>query len=136
MWRRLMTHRTILPAGVALALMAGLPLAQAAEKDAAKAEQAKPPEVRIPFAKLNIRNWQADGNRAFYVQSRARQWYHAELMAPCINLPFAVAIGFVIDPMGSFDRFSAIVVKNEVCHVKSLVRSDPPPKKGKDKDAK
>ncbi len=85
----------------------------------------------IPFANLGgIYDWAADGDRGIYIQSISRQWYYAKLFAPCINLPFAVRVGFVTEPgNGNFDRFSSILVRGQECPVVSLTRSGPPPSK-------
>ena len=88
------------------------------------------PDVRIPFANYGgIRDWQADGDRALYIQGRNNRWYRAELLGACTDLPFAEHVGFVVEPSGEFDRFSAIVVHRRQCMVKSLTDSDPPPKR-------
>jgi hypothetical protein len=87
-------------------------------------------EVRIPFATFGgIRNFEADGTDAVYLQDRARRWYHAELAGPCQELPWAFGIG--VDTRGSstFDRFSTLIVGRDRCQLTSLTRSGPPPKK-------
>ena len=83
----------------------------------------------IPFANLHgIYDWSPDGTQGVYIQSIDRQWYHAQLFAPCLDLPFAQRIGFVTEPgSGAFDRFSSILVHGMECPVKSLTRSAPPP---------
>ena len=89
-----------------------------------------PKEPEIPFANLGgIRDWRADGDRALYVQGRNRQWYHAELMAPCTDLPFTERIGFVVEPNGDFDRWSSILVRGQQCVLTSFAESGPPPEK-------
>ncbi|ARR52881.1 hypothetical protein HY78_05180 [Rhizorhabdus wittichii DC-6] len=104
------------------ALLTGAAMADAAAKG--------PPEASIPFANHgSIDNWQADGRDALYVQGPGRQWYHARLMAPCQDLPFANAIGFETRGTSDFDRFSTIVVRGQRCPVQSVVKSGAPPKK-------
>lgn len=99
---------------------------------AASAADNPPANVRIPFANYGgIFDWRADGDHALYIQGRNRQWYHAELMGPCTDLPFAEHIGFVIEPSGDLDRFSAIVVHHHQCMFTSLTPSGPPPKPAK-----
>lgn len=84
-------------------------------------------QPRIAFASLGgIRDWRASGNDVLYVQSRNRRWYRAELFAPCIGLTFANAIGINVQPGGSFDRFSSVIVDGHECHLRSLEESDPP----------
>ncbi|HVY83228.1 MAG TPA: DUF6491 family protein [Steroidobacteraceae bacterium] len=87
-----------------------------------------PKHAEIPFANMGaIRDWQADGDQALYVQGRNQQWYHAELMGPCMELPFAERIGFVVEPSGDFDRWSSIVVRGQQCVLTSFTESGPPP---------
>lgn len=87
----------------------------------------------IPFVNLgNIYDWAGDGQRGIYIQTLDRKWYYARMFAPCTNLPFAVSVGFVVEPAaGSFDKFSSIVVQGEVCSVRSVRRSGPPPSHAK-----
>ena len=62
------------------------------------------------------------------MQDTHRQWYYAQLMAPCIGLNFAQAIGFDTHPQDRFDHFSSIVVPgNGRCAVSSLRTSTIPP---------
>lgn len=84
-------------------------------------------QAEIHFANLGgIYSWQADGESALYIQGRDRKWYHARLLGPCMGLPFATRVGFVSEPSGTFDRFSAILVDHRECQVTSLVRSEAP----------
>jgi len=90
------------------------------------------PEARIAFANHGgIDDWQADGDRALYVRDIHRRWYRATLLGSCIDLPFAQHVGFVSEPTGAFDRFSAIVVRGQKCMLTSLTASDGPPSKAK-----
>lgn len=69
------------------------------------------PDASIPFANHGgIRDWRADGDRGVWVQDVHRNWYYAKLMGPCIGLNFAQSIGFDTQPLGRFDKWSAIVV--------------------------
>jgi hypothetical protein len=99
---------------------------------AAEADQ-RAKEASISFADMGgIQNWQADGEKAIYIQGRRNsEWYHATLMSPCIGLNFTDQIGFDIEPSGEFNKFGAIVVDGRKCPVTSLVKSAPPPKKKK-----
>lgn len=101
---------------------------------AANLALAAAPDVRIPFANYGgINDWRADGSSALYIQGRNRRWYRAELMTSCIDLPFAEHVGFVVEPSGEFDRFSAIIVRGQRCLLKSLTESAAPPSKNKGK---
>jgi hypothetical protein len=87
-------------------------------------------QASIPFVNYGgIRDWHAADSKTLYIQDSHRNWYRADLFAPCFELPFAQTIGFVTRGIDSFDRFSSIRVRGERCEVSSLVRSDPPPSK-------
>jgi Family of unknown function (DUF6491) len=89
-------------------------------------------EASIPFANHGgIRDWRADGHRALYVQARNKQWYRAELVGYCQDLPQALSIAFVSEPTGDFDRYSSIVVRGQRCMLKALAESAPPPAKAR-----
>jgi hypothetical protein len=89
-------------------------------------------EASIPFVNYGgIWNWQADGDSALYIQDQHRQWYHATLMSPCTDLPFALTVGFRSPGVDQLDRFSSIQVGHQQCQIQSLVTSGSPPVKGK-----
>ena len=83
----------------------------------------------IPFANMGgIYDWAADGDSGLYIESISMKWYHARLLAPCLDLPFAQRVGFVTEPgTGNFDQFSSILVRGQECPVVSLTPSGPPP---------
>jgi hypothetical protein len=87
--------------------------------------------VSIPFADSGgIDEWHAVDDKTVYLRSRTRQWYKAELFAPCNGLGFATAIGYVPEPTGSFDKNSSIVVDGQRCKLMTLQKSEKPePKK-------
>jgi hypothetical protein len=124
---------------VAIALSALLlPLAVgAADEPAATAAgdtttPAAPVEARIAFANHGgIYDWRVVDDHTVLIQSNSRQWYKATLMSSCFNLPFAQRVGFQSNPDGSFDKFSAIVLRHQTCPLISLVKTDPPSKKAK-----
>ena len=89
------------------------------------------PEASIAFANHGgIRDWKADRDQGLWVQDIHRKWYYAKLMGPCHGLNFATSIGFDTRPLGTFDRFSSIVVPREgKCVVTSFVPSGAPPTK-------
>jgi uncharacterized protein DUF6491 len=91
------------------------------------------PQASIPFVQYGaIRDWRADKTRGLWIQDSHRNWYYAKLMGPCFGLDFAHTIAFDTRPMGTFDRFSAIIVPHEGrCAVQSFVPSEPPPRKQK-----
>lgn len=73
-----------------------------------------------------IRNFEADGNDGIWLEDRQRRWYYAELLGGCQGLNFAQAIGFDTRGFSRFDKFSTIIVRDEVCPVASLVTSEKP----------
>jgi Family of unknown function (DUF6491) len=114
----------------------------------AAAAAALAPEVQIPFAERNIWNWQVVDDQTVLIQDQGRRWYKATLFGHCINLPFADRIAFdsnperlrigrdvlfVLDVAGTFDKFSAILVRGQRCPLSSLVETSAPPKKLKAK---
>ena len=97
------------------------------------APPASAPEAQIPFAKTNIWNWQVVDDKTVLIQDQGRRWYKATLYGTCINLSFVQRIAFDSSPDGTFDKFSAILVRGERCPLKSLVETSAPPKKVKAK---
>ena len=101
----------------------------------AGAAQPAPPvqNVTIPFAAHDgIENWEADGSKGLYIQSRNHRWYYATFFAPCTGLPFDEALGFKFGPGGELDRWSEVVTRDSGrCSFTSLVASDGPPRKPK-----
>jgi hypothetical protein len=91
------------------------------------------PEAQIPFAKKNIWNWQVVDDKTVLIQDQGRRWYKATLFGTCINLSFANRLAFDSSPSGTFDKFSAILVRGERCPLRSLVQTSAPPKKTKAK---
>jgi hypothetical protein len=90
-------------------------------------------EAQISFAKKNIWNWQVVDDQTVLIQDQGRRWYKATLFGHCINLPFADRIAFDSNPGGTFDKFSAILVRGQRCPLRSLVETTAPPKKLKAK---
>jgi hypothetical protein len=113
----------------ALTATTGVGLAAAANAPAV----APTTDVSVPFANHGgIRDWSADNDRGLWVQDAHRKWYYAKLMGPCTGLNFATSIGFDTRPIGTFDRFSTIVVPREGrCTIESLAPSEGPPVKHK-----
>jgi hypothetical protein len=120
-------------------LCAALCAARAADDPApppassAASAPAPAPEAQIPFAKKNIWNWQVVDDKTVLIQDQGRRWYKATLFGTCINLSFANRLAFDSSPSGTFDKFSAILVRGERCPLRSLVQTSAPPKKAKAK---
>ena len=110
------------------ALFAALAIGVAAP--AAAAEAAK--EARIHFVDHGgIRDWRVVDRDTLLIRARGNQWYKAELFMPAYGLPFAHAIGFDTGVVGSFDRFSSIIVRGQRYPLRSLVKVEAPPRRGK-----
>lgn len=113
-----------------LAPLAALGVAAVPVAASASTAAGAPKEERIPFADHGgIRDWRAGDNDTIYVQDRARQWYKVELMRRVSGLPFEWRIGFDTGPIGTFDRFSSVVIDRQRVPVQSVVRVDAPPPK-------
>ena len=101
---------------------------------ASAADKAPPVNnVTIPFAAHSgIENWEADGDRGLWIQSRDRKWYYARFFAPCFGLPFHESLRFKFGPGGELDRWSEVYTHDSGrCAFTSLVASDGPPRKPK-----
>jgi uncharacterized protein DUF6491 len=120
---------TMLAAASLVAPAADNPVPPAASSAAAAPTPAR--EAQIPFAKTNLWNWQVVDDQTVLIQDQGRRWYKATLFNHCINLPFADRIAFDSNPGGSFDKFSAILVRGQRCPLMSLVATSAPPKKSK-----
>ena len=115
----------------AAALVAGL---SGLSSTPAIAAPAMGKEASIPFVNSgSIRDFRVVDRDTLYVQDVHNTWYRAELMVNCTDLPFAETIGFDVRGTNRFDKFSSIRVRGQNCPLKSLVVSDPPPKKAKKK---
>lgn len=110
-------------------LAAGHAFAAEAQKSTAPETTAK--EATIPFANYGgVDDWRAVDNHTLLIKGVGKQWYKAELFGPCLDLKFADRIGFLVEPDGSLNRYSGVVVRNEVCRFKSLTKVEAPaPKK-------
>ena len=88
-------------------------------------------EAAIPFVNLRstIHTWQADGRDGLWIQDQRKQWYYATTFGNCEGLDFAVALGFRTGTVNTLDRFSSNVVPGyDRCPIRSLVKSEAPPK--------
>jgi len=102
-----------------LLLTAGI--AMAADTD-------RPKEASIPFADMgSIRNFDPVDSHTLYIEDVHGQWYKASLMGPCIDLPFATAVGFDVGGTRTLDRFSSVIVNGNRCAFESLVETTTPP---------
>jgi hypothetical protein len=114
---------------VLITMVAGCAVATAADKA----------ETSIPFVNMNqsIHGWQADGQRALWIQDARKNWYYATLLAPCPGLEFTARLGFEPKTMNSLDKFGAVVMPDrQRCQIGSLTASEEPPKETKAKAGK
>jgi hypothetical protein len=121
-----------------------LAMSQAFAADKPKADPPGPTgldtkEATIPFLdqRSSILDWKANGTTGIWIEDAHKQWYYAEMFAPCIGLDFAVGVGFRNRVLNRLDRDSDIIVPDShmgPCKLKSLKKSDPPPGR-KPKDA-
>lgn len=94
------------------------------------------PQASIPFVSFKaIRTFDAVDRDTVYLQDRQRQWYRADVIGPCFDLPWAHAIGVDTHGSDTVDRYSTLIVDGQRCQLISLVQSGPPPKKVKRKKA-
>jgi hypothetical protein len=102
---------------------------------AAPASAAPPPaerEVRIPFIQFGvIHSFRAEGDDVVYLRGVRRIWYRAQLYGPCRPLPYALRIGLDTRYGTTLDNSSNLIVEGESCRIMSLVRADPPPRRGR-----
>jgi hypothetical protein len=107
-----------------LALAAAAPVAAAQPADA-PVEQ----EASIPFFRYSrLASFTPIDDDTVYLRSGGR-WYRAELFGPCFNLPWATSIGVDTRGSSSLDRFSTLIVGGDRCRIESLVRSEAPPRR-------
>lgn len=84
-------------------------------------------EESIPFADMgSIRNFDPVDSHTILIEDVHGQWYKASLMGPCIDLPFANAVGFDVGGTRTLDRFSSVIVDGNRCAFQSLVSTDAP----------
>ena len=125
--------KTLIAALAGGAMLLAGPLAAATPAPAA-APDARPlgVDARIPFANsTGIRNFQADGDNALWIEGQRGEWYRAELFGPCIGLDHSMKVGFITRGTHTLDRFGQVLVDGSKCQISSLVTSAPPPAKAK-----
>ncbi len=122
MFRRPLRNPLLSGAAALTALLAA-PLCLPAETSAVR-------EASIPFAAENgIRDWQADGSQGLWVRANSGAWYYGRFSFPCTGLQFKEALRFKFNPDGSFDRWSAVLTREQGrCLFKTFEASAEPPK--------
>jgi hypothetical protein len=100
-----------LTVGVVFGLFLGLNSANASQNDS------------IGFANFgSISDWKAESNRSMILTTTSGEKYRATFMGRCHALPYAETVGFVTSPGGSFDKFGAVLVRDQKCMIRSLER--------------
>lgn len=119
-----------LPIAAAL-LLAALPV-YAVQPPATARGEPTGPETSIPFADRDgIADYKAHGDHGLYIRSITGKWYYARTLAPCKRLKSASTVGFETSPGGKLDRFGALRAQGWRCQLASVVQSDAPPKKSR-----
>jgi hypothetical protein len=105
-------------------MLAAAPLSLAAEETPPR-EVGVEGNISFP-AHGGIRNFRADNDKGVWLEDRQRNWYYASFLGTCPEIRFAQGIG--LDTRGSarFDKYSKILVGNDVCAIATLVTADKP----------
>ncbi|MEN3973633.1 DUF6491 family protein [Emcibacter sp. SYSU 3D8] len=101
----------ILTVGIVTGLFIGLNSANAS------------PSASISFANFgSIKDWKAESSRSMVITTTSGDKYRATFLNNCHSLPFSDTVGFVTSPGGSFDKFGAVLVRDQKCTIRSLER--------------
>jgi hypothetical protein len=80
------------------------------------------PSDSIGFARYTIKDWKAEGSRSLVIETTSGDRYRATFMGRCHDLPFSEAIGFETSAGGRFDKFSAVLTRDQKCPIRTLER--------------
>lgn len=83
-------------------------------------------EASIVFPDRTIRNFEADGDDGIWIEDQQRRWYYGSFIGSCQDLNFAHGIAFDTQGLSRFDKFSRIIVREDVCQLNSLVTAEKP----------
>jgi hypothetical protein len=83
-------------------------------------------EASIVFPDHTIRNFEADGEEGIWIEDQQRRWYYGSFIGFCQDLNFAQGIAFDTQGLSRFDKFSRIIVRDDVCQLNSLVTAEKP----------
>ena len=128
----------VLAASILATSTPGATMAQAADPahkpQAKKTKPVNGPRVMIPFVATNgLYNWQAGKDNTLLLEAHHNDWYKVTFQGYCPPLKFENQIGVIVDPMGSFDKFSKVLVDDTICYVDTLERVPNPRKAAKTK---
>jgi hypothetical protein len=89
-------------------------------------------ETYIPFANHGgVLDWHVVDDTTLLIQDIHGQWYVAKVIGPAFTLPSTEHLGFVTEPSGTLEKFSAIIVRGQRFPIISLTLTDPPAAKTK-----
>jgi hypothetical protein len=88
-------------------------------------------ETAIPLIANGVEDFEARDEDRLWIRDFGRRWYLVTLEAPCAGLPYAPGLGFKPRGSNALDKAGAILNDGDVCEIRSVVTSDPPPKKEK-----
>jgi hypothetical protein len=100
---------------VIVCLLAGL-LAGCATANAPPTHSASVPFVRLG----NIYSWKAEGTNSILIKSVNGRYYRGSFFSPCVNLPWAEAVGFDTDVRDELDKYEGITVRGESCRFRTF----------------
>jgi Family of unknown function (DUF6491) len=84
-------------------------------------------EAQIAFPNHGaINNFEADGDKGIWIEDQKHRWYYGAFIGPCQGLNFAQGIGFDTGGLSRFDKFSKIIVRDDVCVMSSFVTAEKP----------
>ncbi|MGH6780921.1 MAG: DUF6491 family protein [Sphingomonadaceae bacterium] len=99
---------------------------------ASSASAGEPRETGIPFvSKDGIQDFKADGDRGLFIRSINGNWYYARTMGPCSRLQTAITLGFETAGIDELDKNGTIIAQGWRCPLKSVTRTEAPPRKAK-----
>jgi len=112
---------------VALLAVAMVPLVAVAKQPSSPGWPEYGVEASIPFANNGgIRDFETNGDRGVWIEDRQRRWYYATFIGSCPRLDHAMSIGFDTRGSSNFDKFGAIITRDDQCPISSLVTAERP----------
>lgn len=64
--------------------------------------------------------WQPAGDLSILLEARLNQWYWLDVDGPCMDLPFAQAIGFKTTMNTLQARFDSLIVEGRPCRIRTI----------------
>jgi len=93
------------------------------------------PQAVIPFIGSDgIVDRKADGTRGLWLRAVNGKWYYLEFLnGRCPRLNDVAGLRFIASPIDQLDNNSTVVVEGTRCPIRSLVLSEGPPSKRKNR---